>query len=76
MERTFTGSITSAQLGNMGNKQYGFIDVKTEEKEELKIKVAAYTKYDTLDIGKRVQIVAESIGDMRIMTAKTITVAE
>ena len=76
MERTFTGSITSAQLGNMGNKQYGFIDVKTEEKEELKIKVAAFTKYDTLDIGKRVQIVAESIGDMRIMTAKTITVAE
>ena len=76
MERTFTGSITSAQLGNMGNKQYGFIDVKTEEKEELKIKVAASTKYDTLDIGKRVQIVAESIGDMRIMTAKTITVAE
>ena len=76
MERAITGSITSAQLGNLGKKQYGFIDVKTEEKEEFKIKVAAFTEYDTLDIGKRVHIVAESIGDMKVMTAKTISIAE
>ncbi|MFX1579500.1 MAG: hypothetical protein ACFFBJ_07605 [Promethearchaeota archaeon] len=76
MEQSITGSITSTQLGNLGKKQYGFIGVKTEEKEELKIKVAAFTKYDTLDIGKRVHIVAESIGNMGIMTAKTISIAE
>ena len=75
MERVITGSIISAQLGNIGRKQYGFIDVKTE-KEEFKIKVAAFSKCDTLDIGKRVHIVAESLGDMQIMTAKTISIAE
>jgi starvation-inducible outer membrane lipoprotein len=76
MERTVTGSITSAQLGNIGRKQYGFIDIKTEEREEIKIKVAAFTKYDTLDIGKRVLIVAESLGNMGVMTAKSISLAE
>lgn len=76
MERSITCSIISAQLGNIGKKQYGFIDVKTEEKEELKIKIAAFTEYDTLDIGKKVHILAETIGDMGIMTAKTISVAE
>jgi hypothetical protein len=74
MERAITGSITSTQLGNLGKRQYGFIDIKTEEKEELKIKVAAFTKYDTLDIGRRVHIVAETVG--AIMTAKTISIAE
>lgn len=76
MERAITGSITSAQLGNLGKKRYGFIGVKTEEKEELKIKVAAFTEYETLDIGRRVHIVAEAIGNMGIMTAKTISIAE
>lgn len=76
MEKSITGSIISAQLGNIGQKQYGFIDVKTEEKEEFKIKIAAFSKCDTLDIGKRVHIVAEIIGDMGIMTAKTISFAE
>ncbi len=76
MERTITGSITSTQLGNIGPKQYGFIDIKTEEKVDLKIKVAAFTKYETLDVGKRVQIVVESLGDMKVMTAKSISLAE
>ena len=76
MERAITGSIISANLGNIGKKQYGFIDVKTEDKKEFKIKVAAFTKCDTLDIGKKVHIVAESLGDMKIMTAKTISIAE
>lgn len=72
MEKSITGSITSTQLGRMGSKRYGFIGVKTEQQEELKIKVAAYTKYETLDVGKRVHIVAESIGDMNFLTAKSI----
>ncbi len=76
MERTITGSITSAQLGNIGHKQYGFIDIKTEDKVDLKIKVAAFTKYETLDVGKRVQIIAEAIGEMKIMTAKSIALVK
>ncbi len=76
MEKSFTGSITSAQLGNIGPKQYGFIDIKTEEKGNLKIKVAAYTEYDTLDVGKRVHIVATNLGNMGIMTAKSISLVK
>lgn len=72
MERAITGSIISNQLGNIGSKKYGFIGVKTEAKEEFKIKVAAYTKYETLDVGTKVRIVAELIGGMGIMTAKLI----
>jgi hypothetical protein len=72
MERAITGAITSNQLGNIGSKKYGFIGVKTEDKKELKIKIAASTKYETLDVGSRVQIVAELIGDMGILTAKSI----
>ncbi|MFW9806061.1 MAG: hypothetical protein ACFFFK_04970 [Candidatus Thorarchaeota archaeon] len=76
MERIFTGSIKSSQLGNIGTKYYGFISVETEEKEHLKVKVAASTKYDTLDIGRRVHIVAENIGDMNVLTAKSIARAD
>jgi hypothetical protein len=76
MERAITGSITSAQLGKLGSKQYGFICVKTEGHEEFKIKVAAFSKYDTLDVGKKVHVVAENIGDMAFLTAKTIALAE
>ena len=76
MEKAITGSITSTQLGKLGSKQYGFIGVKTDDKEELKIKVAAFTKYETLDVGKKVRIVAEAIGGMTILTAKSIAIAE
>jgi len=72
METSITGSITSTQLGNLGKKRYGFIGVKTEDLKEIKIKVAADTKYETLDVGSRVQVVAELIGDMGILTAKSI----
>lgn len=76
MERILTGSITSAQLGHIGPKYYGFIGVETEDHEHIKIKVAAFTKYDTLDVGRRVHIVAENLGNMGIMTAKSISLAE
>lgn len=76
MERIFTGSIKSSQLGSIGSKHYGFISVETEENENLKVKVAAFTKYDTLDIGRRVHIVAENIGDMNVLTAKSIARAD
>ncbi|MHA2384166.1 MAG: hypothetical protein ACXACT_16455 [Candidatus Thorarchaeota archaeon] len=43
-EKIFTGSITSAQLGNIGQKSYGFIGIETEDKTHLKVKVAAFTE--------------------------------
>ncbi|MHA1637864.1 MAG: hypothetical protein ACTSUB_07605 [Candidatus Thorarchaeota archaeon] len=63
MERTVVCKITSANLSNMGNKTYGYIGVETDEKEHLKIKVSAFTKAETLDVGARVQIVGNSLSN-------------
>ena len=60
----------------MGKRAYGFIGIETEEKEHFKLKVAASTEYDTLEMGRRVHVVAENIGNMDILTAKTISLAE
>ncbi|MHA2177692.1 MAG: hypothetical protein ACXAAO_01335 [Candidatus Thorarchaeota archaeon] len=75
-EKIFTGSITSAQLGNIGQKSYGFIGIETEEKEHFKVKVAAFTQYETLEPGRRVHVVAETLGNMNVLTAKLISLAE
>jgi hypothetical protein len=75
-EKIFTGSIISAQLGTIGTKSYGFIGIETDEKEHLKIKVAAFTQYDTLELGSKVQVVAENVGNMDILTAKLISLTE
>lgn len=63
-------------MGNIGTKSYGFIGIETEEKEHLKIKVAAFTQYDTLEPGRRVHVVAENLGNMDVLTAKQISLAE
>ena len=76
MEKTFTGSIVSAELGNIGKKPYGFISIETEDHEQLRVKVAAFTNYDTLDIGQRVCVVAETLGNMSIMTAKSVSLVK
>ncbi len=75
-EKIFTGSIISAQLGTIGTKSYGFIGIETDEKEHLKIKVAAFTQYDTLELGSKVQVVSENVGNMDILTAKLISLTE
>ena len=75
-EKIFTGSITSTQIGHMGSKAYGFIGIETEEHEHFKLKIAVSTQYETLEAGRRVHVVAENIGNMDILTAKTISLAE
>ncbi len=72
MERTVICIITSANLSRMGSKTYGYIGVETDENEHLKIKVSAFTKADTLDIGARVCIVGDSFSK-GLWDAKTIT---
>ena len=75
-EKIFTGSITSAQLGYMGKKAYGFIGVETEDHEHFKVKIAAFTQHETLEPGRRVHVVAENLGNMDILTAKIVSLAE
>ena len=75
-EKRFTGSIISTELGTIGTKSYGFIGIETDKKEHLKIKVAAFTQHETLELGRRVHVVAENVGNMDILTAKLISLAE
>jgi hypothetical protein len=74
LESTIVGSVTSAQLGSIGNKKYGFIDVKTDSEEVKKVKIAAYTicEKKALDLGARVRIVGEPLGTSEVWTAKRV----
>jgi hypothetical protein len=68
------GSVVSFQLGSMNNKRYGFIDIKTDNNETKKIKIAAYTicEKSALDIGARVRVIGEPLGDNGVYTAKRV----
>jgi hypothetical protein len=73
LEKTFTGFIVKTQLAELGDKRYGFISIETDDKSHYKIKISAFTKHETLDVGARVDIVGESLGDQGIWSAKTVT---
>jgi hypothetical protein len=76
LQRAVTGSITAADISVMGKKHYGYLGIQTDDKEQIKIKVTAFTVYDTLDVGARVVIELESVGDAKLLNAKTITLAK
>jgi len=73
MEKIITGLITAANIAAMGKTHYGFLGIETDEHEKLKIKVTAFTKYDTLDVGKRVTIELQSVGNEALLAAKRIS---
>jgi hypothetical protein len=68
------GLVTSAQLGEIGHKKYGFIDIKTDSDEIMKVKIAAYTicEKNALNIGARVRVVGEPLSTNGVWTAKRI----
>lgn len=70
MHKTITGSIVAADISSMGDKRYGYLGIETDENEHLKIKVTAFTKFDTLDVGAKVTIELESVGDDTLFAAK------
>ncbi|MHA1137484.1 MAG: hypothetical protein ACTSSE_13445 [Candidatus Thorarchaeota archaeon] len=72
MHKTVTGLITSADISSMGKKRYGYLGIETTDNEHLKIKVTAFTKFDTLDVGAKVTIYLESVGDDALLSAKKI----
>ena len=72
MHKTVTGLITSANISTMGKKSYGYLGIETDDSEKLKIKVTAFTKFDTLDVGTKVTVELESVGDESLLTAKQI----
>jgi hypothetical protein len=74
MQSVVTGTITSSNISVMGKLKYGYLGIETDEKDHFKVKVTAFTKYDTLDVGTRVSIELESVGDTELLTAKTISI--
>jgi hypothetical protein len=74
LETTIIGSVTSTQLGSIGNKQYGFIDIKTDSEEVKKVKIAAYTicERNALNIGSYVRAVGEPLGANGVWIAKRV----
>ena len=75
MLRTVTGIITSADISSMGSKRYGYLGIETNDNEHIKIKVTAFTKFDTLDVGANVTIELESVGEEVLLTAKKINIS-
>jgi hypothetical protein len=73
MEKVVTGLITAANIAVMGKTHYGYLGIETDEHENLKVKVGAFTKYDTLEVGERVTVELQTVGEDSILTAKKIS---
>ena len=73
MEHT-KGRIVSSELGIFGKQAmlYGYLTVETEDLQRKKIKIDAYTSYETLDIGAFVEIKYAPLEGTRIFVAKKI----
>ncbi|MHA1904904.1 MAG: hypothetical protein ACW99V_04475 [Candidatus Thorarchaeota archaeon] len=71
---TFKGKIQTTQLGVFGKKeiQYGYITILTRGNKHVKIKVDSYTWYETLEIGQKVDVEAEKLGNTDIWVARKI----
>jgi len=73
MQKVVIGTITAADISSMGKKYYGYLGFVTDTQEHLKIKVTAFTKFDTLDVGAKVTIELESVGNDSLLNAKKIS---
>ena len=72
LQRMVIGTIVASNISVMGKKHYGYLGIETEDNEHIRVKVTAFTKYDTLDLGARVAIELESVGDTELLNATTI----
>ena len=73
MQRVITGQITASDISTLGKTHYGYLGIETDTHESLKIKVTAFTKFDTLDVGAKVTIELESVGNDSLLSAKKIS---
>ena len=73
MQKTVTGKITASDISSLGKTRYGYLGIETDTQERIKIKVTAFTKFDTLDVGAKVTIELESVGNEALLTAKKIS---
>ena len=72
MQKVLIGHITSSDISKMGKVHFGFLTIKTFDHEDIKVKVTAFTKFDTLSVGVKVEIELESVGEEALLNAKNI----
>ncbi len=73
MQKVVSGQITASDISTLGKTRYGYLGIETDAHENLKIKVTAFTKFDTLDVGAKVTIELESVGNDSLLNAKKIS---
>ncbi|MGY5880329.1 MAG: hypothetical protein RTV31_08760 [Candidatus Thorarchaeota archaeon] len=72
MQKVVIGHITSSDISKMGKVHFGYLAIKTIDHEDIKVKVTAFTKFDTLDVGAKVEIELKSVGEEAILTVENI----
>ncbi|MFW9963744.1 MAG: hypothetical protein ACFFCX_09285 [Candidatus Sifarchaeia archaeon] len=74
MREIIHGKIISTNLGEFSKKKvvYGYLGIELPDKEHIKVKVDAYTQYETLNLGDKVVVEIESLGDTDILVARKI----
>ena len=72
MQRVVTGQITSSDISKMGKIHFGYLAIKTDDEKDLKVKVTAFTEFETLDVGARIEIELESVGEESLLAVKKI----
>jgi hypothetical protein len=75
MDSEYSGEIVSSQLARYGDNdtRYGYVTIQTPDLGYVRIKVDAYTSFDTLDIGEQVLVESKKLGDTGIIVAKQIS---
>jgi hypothetical protein len=68
------GKIVSVNLGEFSKKhiKYGYIGIELPDKTHVKVKVDAYTWYETLTIGDEVTVEVETLENTSIIVARKI----
>ena len=73
MGKVVNGHITASDISVMGKLRYGYLGIETDNNEHLKVKITAFTEFDTLDVGASVKVELEAVGDEELLTAKKIS---
>ena len=74
MKAQLTGKIISTNLGEFAKRRiiYGYIGIELPDKTHIKIKVDAYTWYETLTIGDEVVVETETLASTDIIVARKV----
>ncbi|MHA1770950.1 MAG: hypothetical protein ACTSYL_07255 [Candidatus Thorarchaeota archaeon] len=73
MSESLIGTITSRDIAVLGDLTYGFIGIKTENHQTLKVKISAHTHWDDLNVGDRVRVVGTLLQKDRIFAAEEVS---